>query len=123
MFSIVVLVMSLILGSGFAIASQTAMAVIITYPYTNSLYDNVNNNNNTSSHGNFGYNNVFHNSNNDTNDDKYSYSYSNSEFSKYPTKDKLYKCQTGPFEGFFTSSVEFCIAANSNTTETDSKIN
>lgn len=122
MFSIVVLVMSLILGSGFAIASQTAMAVIITYPYTNSLYDNVNNNNNTSSHGNFGYNNVSHNSNNYTNEDKYSYSYSNSEFSKYPTKDKLYKCQTGPFEGFFTSSVEFCIAANSNTTETDSKI-
>ncbi|MGZ5486409.1 MAG: hypothetical protein ACXWFB_10945 [Nitrososphaeraceae archaeon] len=49
--------------------------------------------------------------------------YSNSEFSKYPTKDKLYKCQKGPFEGFFTSSVEFCIAASSNTTETDSKIN
>ncbi|MGZ5470842.1 MAG: hypothetical protein ACXWE0_04150 [Nitrososphaeraceae archaeon] len=122
MFSIV-LVMSLILGSGFDIASQTAMAVIITYPYTNSLYDNVNNNNNTSSYGNFGYNNESNNSNNDTNDDKYSYAYSNYEFSKYPTKVKLYQCQKGPFEGFFTCSVEFCIAANNNTTVTGSKIN
>ncbi|MGI9009591.1 MAG: hypothetical protein ACR2F1_00185 [Nitrososphaeraceae archaeon] len=29
-------------------------------------------------------------------------------YSKYPTEDKNYECQTGPFEGFFTSSVEFC---------------
>ena len=36
-------------------------------------------------------------------------------YSKYPTNDKLYECQKGPLEGFFTSSVEFCIAANSNT--------
>ena len=28
--------------------------------------------------------------------------------SKYPTDDKKYECRTGPFEGFFTSSVEFC---------------
>jgi hypothetical protein len=30
-------------------------------------------------------------------------------YSKYPTDDKKYECRTGPFEGFFVSSVEFCI--------------
>jgi hypothetical protein len=29
-------------------------------------------------------------------------------YSKYPTDDNKYECQTGPFEGFFVSSVEFC---------------
>ena len=29
-------------------------------------------------------------------------------YSKYPTEDKNYECRTGPFEGFFVSSVEFC---------------
>jgi hypothetical protein len=29
-------------------------------------------------------------------------------YSTYPTDDKKYECQTGPFEGFFVSSVEFC---------------
>ena len=29
-------------------------------------------------------------------------------YSQYPTDDKKYECRTGPFEGFFTSSVEFC---------------
>ena len=29
-------------------------------------------------------------------------------YSKYPTDDKKYKCRTGPFEGFFVTSVEFC---------------
>jgi hypothetical protein len=152
MFSIALL-MSLILGPGFAVASQIAMAVIITYPYTNTLYDNAynsiddpysssygnseydyayynkNNNNNTNddkysdsyskpsnAYNNNNNNNNNNDSNDDSNDDKYSDSYSKSDYSKYPTKDKLYKCQKGPFEGFFTSSVEFCIAANSNTT-------
>ena len=32
----------------------------------------------------------------------------NSYYSQYPTDDKKYECQTGPLEGFFTSSVEFC---------------
>jgi hypothetical protein len=36
--------------------------------------------------------------------DKRSYS----DYSDYKTKDKKYECRTGPFEGFFTSSVEFC---------------
>jgi hypothetical protein len=37
--------------------------------------------------------------------DKYGDSYS---YSQYPTDDKKYECRTGPFEGFFVSSVEFC---------------
>ena len=35
--------------------------------------------------------------------DKYGDSYS-----KYPTDDNKYECRTGPLEGFFVSSVEFC---------------
>src|SRR5688572_11812891 len=31
-----------------------------------------------------------------------------SSYSKYPTDDKKYECRTGPFEGFFVGSVEFC---------------
>src|SRR5215203_1343735 len=31
-----------------------------------------------------------------------------SYYSTYPTDDKKYECRTGPFEGFFVSSVEFC---------------
>ena len=29
-------------------------------------------------------------------------------YSTYPTDNNKYECQTGPFEGFFVSSVEFC---------------
>ncbi len=29
-------------------------------------------------------------------------------YSTYPTDDKKYECRTGPFEGFFVGSVEFC---------------
>ena len=36
--------------------------------------------------------------------------YGDSSYSKYPTDDKQYECRTGPFEGFFVSSVEFCDA-------------
>jgi hypothetical protein len=32
----------------------------------------------------------------------------NSYYSQYPTDDKKYECRTGPFEGFFVGSVEFC---------------
>ena len=31
-----------------------------------------------------------------------------SSYSQYPTDDKKYECRTGPLEGFFVSSVEFC---------------
>jgi hypothetical protein len=36
------------------------------------------------------------------------YGSDNNSYSKYPTDDKKYECRTGPFEGFFVSSVEFC---------------
>ena len=31
-----------------------------------------------------------------------------SSYSQYPTEENKYECRTGPFEGFFVSSVEFC---------------
>jgi len=34
--------------------------------------------------------------------------YGETNYSTYPTDDKKYECRTGPFEGFFVSSVEFC---------------
>jgi hypothetical protein len=34
--------------------------------------------------------------------------YSDSSYSQYPTDNNKYQCRTGPFEGFFVSSVEFC---------------
>ena len=34
--------------------------------------------------------------------------YWDSSYSQYPTDDNKYQCRTGPFEGFFVSSVEFC---------------
>ena len=37
-------------------------------------------------------------------DDYYGVSY----YSQIPTDDKKYECRTGPFEGFFVSSVEIC---------------
>ena len=40
--------------------------------------------------------------------------YGDSSYSQYPTDDKKYECQTGPFEGFFVSSVEFCKHVKSN---------
>ena len=34
--------------------------------------------------------------------------YNDNKYSQYPTKENKYECRTGPFEGFFVSSVEFC---------------
>ena len=34
--------------------------------------------------------------------------YQDSSYSQYPTEENKYECRTGPFEGFFVSSVEFC---------------
>jgi len=34
--------------------------------------------------------------------------YDDDSYSQYPTDDNKYECQTGPLEGFFVSSVEFC---------------
>ena len=36
------------------------------------------------------------------------YTYGDSSYSKYPTDDNKYECRTGPLEGFFVGSVEFC---------------
>jgi hypothetical protein len=44
-------------------------------------------------------------------DDKKMSSYNSNYYdknNKYPTRDKIYVCQSGQFEGFFVSSVEFC---------------
>jgi hypothetical protein len=38
----------------------------------------------------------------------YDDSYGDSYYSQIPTGDKKYECRTGPFEGFFVISVEFC---------------
>jgi hypothetical protein len=106
--------MSFILGSGFAIASQTALAVQFSYPYSSSSYNKAYTPNNNTSYDNASYNKAYSPDNNDKNN-KYSEHYSTSdEYSQYPTIHKIYECQKGPLEGFFTSSVEFCIAANGN---------
>ncbi len=34
--------------------------------------------------------------------------YRDRSYSQYPNDDKKYEFRTGPFEGFFVSSVEFC---------------
>ena len=34
--------------------------------------------------------------------------YDDNKYSQYPTKENKYECRTGPFEGFFVDSVEFC---------------
>jgi cytoskeletal protein RodZ len=127
--------MSFILGLGFVIVSQTALAVQFTYPYSSSNYNKAYspNNNTSSSYDSASYNKAYSPNNNTSSsydsasynkayspynidkNDKYPDSYIKStEFSKYPTLDKIYECQTGPLEGFFTSSVEFCIAATEN---------
>jgi collagen triple helix repeat protein len=38
----------------------------------------------------------------------YQNDYGDTNYSTYQTEDKKYECRTGPFEGFFVSSVEFC---------------
>ena len=78
------LLMSLILGSGLAaFTSNSALAQNFGYDNTDYLYDNNNSYSDSSSYG-------------------------DSSYSTYPTDDKPYECRTGPFEGFFVSSVEFC---------------
>ena len=47
----------------------------------------------------------------------------NSYYSQYPTDDKKYECRTGPFEGFFVSSVEFCDAKKFDDNKRDHKDN
>ena len=40
--------------------------------------------------------------------DVYAKTFNNIDYSEYPTEVYKYECQTGPAEGFFVSSVEFC---------------
>ena len=40
--------------------------------------------------------------------DVYATTFNNIEYSEYQTEEYKYECQTGPAEGFFVSSVEFC---------------
>jgi hypothetical protein len=47
--------------------------------------------------------------------------YRDSYYSQYPTDDKKYECRTGPFEGFFVSSVEFCKHIKFNDKDDDRK--
>ena len=56
-------------------------------------------------------------------DDYYGQSYGgdDSYYSTYPTDDKPYECRTGPFEGFFVSSVEFCKHVKFDDNEKDHK--
>src|SRR5215208_5277179 len=74
------LLMSLILGSSLAAFTNSISASAQNYGYQNDYYSS-----GSSSYG----------------DD-------NSYYSKYTIEDKRYECRTGPFEGFFVSSVEFC---------------
>ena len=46
----------------------------------------------------------------------------NAYYSQYPTDDKKYECQTGPFEGFFVSSVEFCKHVKFDDKKRDGKV-
>jgi hypothetical protein len=39
----------------------------------------------------------------------YEYDYRSYDDDQYYEEDKRYECRTGPFEGFFVSSPEFCI--------------
>ncbi|MGI0050465.1 MAG: hypothetical protein ACRD8K_01895, partial [Nitrososphaeraceae archaeon] len=70
--------------------------------YSNTLKNDSNNNK---------YQLQSNNNDNSNYDDKKMSSY-NSNYddknSKYPIRDKIHVCQSGPFEGFFVSSVEFC---------------
>ena len=50
--------------------------------------------------------------------------YGDNSYSQYPTDDKKYECRTGPFEGFFVSSVEFCkhVKFDDNKKDRDGKV-
>ena len=49
--------------------------------------------------------------------------YGDSSYSQYPTDDKKYECRTGPFEGFFVGSVEFCKHIKSDDNKRDHRDN
>jgi collagen triple helix repeat protein len=52
----------------------------------------------------------------------YGYDSNSNYYSQYPTDDKKYECRTGPFEGFFVSSVEFCKHVKFDDKKRDGKV-
>ena len=81
------LLMSLVLGTGFAISGNPVSA----QSYNDKSYDD-----DDSSYSSDSYT-------------KYSASnYGDSSYSNYPTKDNFYECQKGPLKGIVVGSVEFC---------------
>jgi hypothetical protein len=48
--------------------------------------------------------------------------YGDSSYSPYPTDDKKYEYRTGPFEGFFVGSIEFCKHVKFDDNKRDTKI-
>ncbi|HZL21953.1 MAG TPA: hypothetical protein VFC05_01415, partial [Nitrososphaeraceae archaeon] len=53
--------------------------------------------------------------------DTYDIEYDDDMYSTYPTQSNKYECKTGPFEGFFVSSVEFCDAKHKKFDNDDRK--
>ena len=49
--------------------------------------------------------------------------YRDRSYSQYPTDDKKYEFRTGPFEGFFVSSVQFCKHVKFGDKDDDRKYN
>jgi hypothetical protein len=52
----------------------------------------------------------------------YDNNYGDNSYSKYPTDDNKYECRTGPLEGFFVSSVEFCKHIKLDDNKRDGKV-
>ena len=53
--------------------------------------------------------------------DGYAQNNMDNKYSEYPTEDNKHECRTGPFEGFFVSSVEFCDAKHKQFDKDDRK--
>jgi Collagen triple helix repeat (20 copies) len=67
---------------------------------------------------------LFFNNNNAAMAQGYDDYYYSDSYSQYPTDDKKYECRTGPLEGFFVSSVEFCkhVKFDNNKDHRDGKV-
>ena len=108
------LMLSLALGYGVAIP-QSALAALSQGYYSNSYSNSYDNSYSKYPQKSMSYDNSY------SKHPQKSMSYDNS-YSKHPQKSmsydnnykkefKPYECRKGPLEGFFTSSVEFCIKA------------
>jgi hypothetical protein len=108
------LMLSLALGYGVAIP-QSALAALSQGYYSNNYSNSYDNSYSKHPQKSMSYDNSY------SKHPQKSMSYDNS-YSKHPQKSmsydnnykkefKPYECRKGPLEGFFTSSVEFCIKA------------